>query len=86
MRMNRIVSIEMFEHMRNYQELFRRVATWLKPDGLLFVHIFCHRRIAYLFEDRGDSDWMARHFFSGGIQAGKLDLVTSPMISAWGCR
>ena len=64
---DRVVSIEMFEHMRNYQELFRRIATWMKPNGLLFVHIFCHRRIAYLFEDRGDSDWMARHFFSGGI-------------------
>jgi cyclopropane-fatty-acyl-phospholipid synthase len=64
---DRVVSVEMFEHTRNYQELFRRIATWLKPDGLLFVHIFCHRRIAYLFEDRGDSDWMARHFFSGGI-------------------
>jgi Cyclopropane fatty acid synthase and related methyltransferases len=58
--------VEMFEHMRNYQELLRRIAGWLRPDGTLFVHIFTHRRFAYLFEDHGPSDWMARHFFTGG--------------------
>ena len=64
---DRIVSVEMFEHMRNYPELMRRVAGWLKPGGKLFVHIFCHKSLAYPFSDEGDDDWMARHFFSGGI-------------------
>jgi cyclopropane-fatty-acyl-phospholipid synthase len=57
----------MFEHMRNYVELMRRISTWLKPEGKLFVHIFCHRELAYPFVDEGSDDWMARHFFSGGI-------------------
>ena len=63
---DRVVSIEMFEHMKNYQRLMANVARWLRPDGLLFVHIFTHQRYAYHFESRGPSDWMARHFFSGG--------------------
>ena len=66
-RYDRVVSVEMFEHMRNYPELLRRVSTWLKPGGKLFVHIFCHRELAYPFVDRGEDDWMARHFFTGGI-------------------
>jgi cyclopropane-fatty-acyl-phospholipid synthase len=65
-RFDRIVSIEMFEHMRNYRELFARVARWLKEDGYCFVHVFCHRDAAYPFEDRGGGDWMARYFFTGG--------------------
>ncbi len=64
---DRVVSIEMFEHMRNYPELLRRIAGWLKPAGKLFVHIFCHKSLAYPFTDDGEDDWMARHFFSGGI-------------------
>jgi len=64
---DRIVSIEMFEHMRNYSLLLERVAGWLEPDGKLFVHIFCHRSRPYLFEDEGPGDWMARHFFTGGL-------------------
>ena len=64
---NRIVSVEMFEHMRNYKTLFNRVNRWLKPDGLFFMHIFCHRHCAYAFEDNGPDDWMSRFFFSGGI-------------------
>jgi len=64
---DRIVSVEMFEHMRNYRELFRRISGWLKPDGRFFMHIFCHRLCAYEFLDEGPSDWMGRHFFSGGI-------------------
>ncbi len=64
---DRIVSIEMFEHMRNYRELFRRIATWLNDDGRFFMHIFTHRSTPYEFIDRGPSDWMSRHFFSGGI-------------------
>lgn len=64
---DRVVSVEMFEHMRNYPELMRRVAGWLKPGGKLFIHIFCHKSLAYPFADEGEDDWMARHFFSGGI-------------------
>ena len=64
---DRVVSVEMFEHMKNYQRLLGNIARWLAPSGLLFVHIFTHREYAYHFEARGDSDWMARYFFSGGI-------------------
>lgn len=62
----RVVSVEMFEHMRNYPELLRRVGRWMKPGGLLFVHIFTHKQFAYPFEARDSTDWMARHFFTGG--------------------
>ena len=64
---DRVVSVEMFEHMRNYGELFGRISRWLKPEGMFFMHIFCHRSAAYEYIDRGPSDWMSRHFFSGGI-------------------
>ena len=64
---DRIVSIEMFEHMRNYAVLYERISHWLKPDGRFFMHIFCHRSAAYEFVDAGPADWMSRHFFSGGI-------------------
>ncbi len=64
---DRVVSIEMFEHVRNYELLLRRIAGWLKPRGELFVHVFAHRRYAYPFEDAGASDWMAREFFTGGM-------------------
>ena len=64
---DRAVSIEMFEHMRNYKELLRRVATWLKPDGLLFVHIFAHPTLAYPYEVRSAKDWMTKYFFAGGV-------------------
>ena len=66
-RFDRIVSVEMFEHMRNWEELLRRAASWLRPDGRLFMHVFAHRRYAYPFEVQDDSDWMSRHFFSGGM-------------------
>jgi cyclopropane-fatty-acyl-phospholipid synthase len=66
-RYDRIVSVEMFEHMRNYRELFSRLSQWLEPDGKFFMHIFCHRNTPYEFLDDGPSDWMGRHFFSGGI-------------------
>jgi cyclopropane-fatty-acyl-phospholipid synthase len=65
-RFDRVVSIEMFEHMKNYQALMAGVARWLRPGGLLFVHIFTHRTLAYHFVARDDSDWMARYFFTGG--------------------
>jgi cyclopropane-fatty-acyl-phospholipid synthase len=63
---DRVVSVEMFEHMKNYQILLRRIAGWLEPDGKLFVHIFTHRELAYHYEDRGPDDWMTRYFFAGG--------------------
>jgi cyclopropane-fatty-acyl-phospholipid synthase len=66
-RFDRIVSVEMFEHMRNYDSLLARVASWLSPAGTLFVHIFTHARFAYPFEVRDETDWMARYFFTGGI-------------------
>ena len=64
---DRIVSVEMFEHMRNWQVLYGKVAGWLKPQGKFFKHIFVHRNTPYLFEVQDDSDWMSAHFFSGGM-------------------
>ena len=64
---DRVVSVEMFEHMRNYELLFRRVSSWMKPDGKAFVHVFCHRDSPYLFETEGAANWMGRHFFTGGM-------------------
>ncbi|TVS14269.1 MAG: class I SAM-dependent methyltransferase [Planctomycetaceae bacterium] len=64
---DRVVSIEMFEHMRNYQLLHQRIAGWLRPEGKLMVHIFCHRQLAYEFETEGEDNWMGRHFFTGGL-------------------
>jgi cyclopropane-fatty-acyl-phospholipid synthase len=66
-RFDRAISIEMFEHMRNYEELHRRIAGWLRPGGKLFVHVFCHRRFAYPFVVRDSRDWMAQYFFTGGL-------------------
>ena len=62
----RIVSVEMFEHMKNYSVLMRRCGAWLAMGGLLFLHIFVHREFPYHFEARGEDDWMARYFFTGG--------------------
>jgi cyclopropane-fatty-acyl-phospholipid synthase len=64
---DRVVSVEMFEHMRNYERLLGRIAGWMKPSATLFVHIFTHREYAYPFEVRDASDWMARYFFTGGM-------------------
>ncbi|HSV95656.1 MAG TPA: class I SAM-dependent methyltransferase [Spirochaetota bacterium] len=64
---DRVISVEMFEHMRNYRELMRRIADWLVPGGKLFVHIFTIEGIPYFFDADKDEDWMARTFFSGGI-------------------
>jgi cyclopropane-fatty-acyl-phospholipid synthase len=64
---DRVVSVEMFEHMRNYGTLLARISSWLKTGGTLFVHIFSHREYAYPFEVRDDTDWMAKYFFTGGI-------------------
>jgi len=64
---DRVVSVEMFEHMRNWQRLLKRISFWMKPRARLFVHIFTHRRFTYAFEEDGDDNWMGRHFFSGGM-------------------
>jgi cyclopropane-fatty-acyl-phospholipid synthase len=64
---DRIVSVEMFEHMMNWRELMARVRTWLKPDGRFFLHIFTHRAGAYLFDRADREDWIAQHFFTGGV-------------------
>lgn len=66
-KFDRVVSVEMFEHMRNHQLLMHHIHSWLKPTGKLFVHIFCQKEIPYLFKDQGPQDWMTRHFFSGGM-------------------
>ncbi|MEO0423907.1 MAG: cyclopropane-fatty-acyl-phospholipid synthase family protein [Pseudomonadota bacterium] len=66
-RFDRAISIEMFEHVRNYKTLTSRIHDWLKPDGTLFVHIFCHAQHLYPFiDEEGVDDWMGRYFFSGG--------------------
>ncbi len=64
---DRVVSVEMFEHMRNYRELLRRVRGWLRPDGQALIHLFCHRRWPYTFEVGERHDWMAEHFFTAGL-------------------
>jgi cyclopropane-fatty-acyl-phospholipid synthase len=63
---DRVVSVEMFEHLKNYPLLFRNIARWLKPGGLLFTHIFTHSRLSYHFAPKGPNDWMSRYFFTGG--------------------
>ncbi|MHC4639743.1 MAG: SAM-dependent methyltransferase [Planctomycetota bacterium] len=64
---DRVVSVEMFEHMRNWPRLLENISDWLKSDGKLFIHIFTHRKYAYTFESNGEDNWMGRHFFTGGI-------------------
>lgn len=64
---DRVISVEMFEHMRNWPRLLARIDSWLAPEGRLFVHIFTHRKYAYFYESSGSNDWMGRHFFTGGI-------------------
>ena len=64
---DRVVSVEMFEHLSNWQALLSNVRSWLKPDGLLFIHVFSHARIPYAFDHTDPADWIARHFFTGGI-------------------
>jgi len=65
-RFDRIVSVEMLEHVRNYEVLFERISSWLVEDGLFFVHVFTHARHAYVFDTTAQDDWMGRHFFTGG--------------------
>ena len=66
-RYDRIVSVEMIEHMRNHRQLFKKINTWLKPGGLFFMHIFVHKTQPYLFEVQDEDDWMSQYFFSGGM-------------------
>ena len=87
---DRIVSVEMFEHMRNYDTLMQNIAHWLTPGGTLFVHIFTHRCYAYPFEIRDESDWMAKYFFTGGIMPsddiGKWTAATIKKLANTGCK
>jgi cyclopropane-fatty-acyl-phospholipid synthase len=64
---DRIVSVEMFEHMMNWRELIGRLRSWLEPDGRFFMHVFSHRCGAYLFDRTDEEDWIAQHFFTGGV-------------------
>jgi cyclopropane-fatty-acyl-phospholipid synthase len=66
-RFDRVVSVEMFEHVRNHGALLARIARWLDQKGLLFVHHFAHKSSAYPYTTDGDGDWMGRHFFTGGM-------------------
>jgi cyclopropane-fatty-acyl-phospholipid synthase len=66
-RFDRVVSVEMFEHMKNYQLLMANIARWLSPAGKLFIHVFSHREASYHFVARDASDWMSRYFFTGGL-------------------
>jgi cyclopropane-fatty-acyl-phospholipid synthase len=65
-RFDRIMSIEMFEHMKNYGALLEKLSRWMKPEAKLFVHIFVHRLLAYHFQVKDQSDWMTQYFFTGG--------------------
>jgi cyclopropane-fatty-acyl-phospholipid synthase len=64
---DRVVSVEMFEHMANWRALLSRVRTWLKPDGRLFIHVFTHRATPYRFDLDDEADWIGKYFFSGGV-------------------
>jgi len=84
---DRVVSVEMFEHMRNWPDLFARVRRWLRPGGQFFMHVFVHRATSYLFEDRGPADWMSREFFTGGMMpSDSLPRVCQdelPCVASW---
>ena len=88
LRFDRIVSVEMFEHMRNWEELLTRVSAYLKPSGLVFIHVFAHKTYPYSFDVVDDSDWMSATFFSGGMMPchdlmSRLKLSTLKEIERW---
>ncbi len=66
---HRVVSVEMFEHMRNWEKLLARISTWLKSGGKLFLHIFTHKKFAYIFEEEGEDNWLGHYFFTAGLMA-----------------
>src|SRR5207253_9209135 len=66
-RFDRVISVEMFEHVRNPEALMACIASWMKPDARFFMHSFCHKLFSYFFEVRDETDWIAQHFFTGGM-------------------
>lgn len=80
-KFDRVISVEMFEHMRNWNELLGRIARWLRSDGKLFLHVFAHERFAYPFEVKDESDWMSEYFFTGGMMPSHdlLERLDGPM-------
>ena len=70
-KFDRIISIEMFEHVRNYKLILKALNNLLKPDGILFIHIFCHKKLTYFYEMKNSFDWMTKYFFQGGIMPRK---------------
>ena len=69
-RFDRVISVEMFEHMRNYEQLMKKISSCLKKNGKLFVHMFTHKEFSYRFEENDETDWMSKYFFTGGIMPG----------------